>query len=109
MEKLRCSVISRHPILAQNDLKQATILAFAGMYSWGLGDGNLLSINQDRLHALDPSSKLGKVLNTKLMDAEKEAVRLINTHRDMLTKVAQELVDRRELRQGELKGVLRLG
>ncbi|MEP4929482.1 MAG: AAA family ATPase [Hyphomicrobiales bacterium] len=91
------SIIGKVSDGAADDLEQATELAFRARYSWGLYGNNLLALNYKKMATLDPLSPLGSVVNTDLKNHYTRAKELAQDHENSIRRVADALLEHREM------------
>lgn len=93
---------------AADDLEQATKLTFRARYSRALCGNSLLSLSDQKMAALDPLSPLGSVVNTDLKNHSARAKELAQVHAGKIKRVADALLEQRELSGSALSQLLTL-
>lgn len=91
---------------AESDLTQATELAFRARYSWGLHASNLVSLSDVKLSQLDPLAPLGSVVNADLKGHYLRAKEIVQDNANLVKRVAEALLDHREMDGEALAEVL---
>ncbi|SEL00328.1 AAA family ATPase [Pacificibacter marinus] len=89
---------------AETDLRMATDLAFKMRHAWGFYPDTLL--HAEELHLRIPSHYLVSDLNREILHAEARATEIISNQRDVIDRVARELIRKRELTREDLFGIL---
>lgn len=91
---------------AASDLVQATELAFRARYHWGLYANNLLSLSTQKMLDLDPLSPLGSIVNADLKSRYTRAKDVAETHASTIRRVADALLEHREMDGASLSKLL---
>jgi ATP-dependent Zn protease len=89
---------------AETDLRMATDLAFKMRHAWGFYPDTLL--HAEELYNHIPSHYLVSDLNREILHAEARATEIISNQRDVIDRVALELIRKRELTREDLSGLL---
>jgi ATP-dependent Zn protease len=88
---------------ACTDLERATRLAWQMRYTWALTDRTLIGLPYN---PPDPGDPIATSLSQDLARAQDQATKIIETHRELVTRVADLLLERRELAGVDLAAIL---
>ncbi|MBX7256472.1 MAG: ATP-dependent zinc metalloprotease FtsH [Candidatus Hydrogenedentes bacterium] len=104
---------------ASNDLKRATELAHAMVCQWGMSELGPISFGsntevflgrdfvKERDFSEETASAVDKSIHKLLEDAYADAKRMLQEHKDILTAIAEELIEKETLDADEIDDIIR--
>ena len=92
---------------AEDDLAQATNLAFDVRHRWGLQADNLMSLSLTKRQDLDPCSQFGTLINRDLNAQYTRAKKIVGDNQELVEHLARELIKHRELAGNEIAELFR--